>query len=121
MSDVVFHYNNLLAFQQNKHFLQDTFPRKLDMINVTKLELVYERMLADNEVMQELEQITQYALSEIEGNDNRRGRGVYEFVEKQLQIEPIGIVPLYKNEGYVFLRYGTLSEVRIIQLQHNTL
>lgn len=112
LADIVFHYNNLLAFKNNKRFLQDQFPRKLDMLNTQKLELVYERMLADSDLMQELEHITSYAMEEMIGAINE-GTEIYDFVEKQLQIEPVGIIPLYKNEGYVFIRYGTFSEVRI--------
>jgi hypothetical protein len=62
--------------------------------------------------MEELEHITQYAVSEMKDTISE-GAEIYEFVEKQLQIEPVGIVPLYKNEGYVFLRYGAFSEVRV--------
>ena len=112
LSDIIVHYNNLIAFQHNKRYLQDQFPKKIDTINIQRLEMVYERMLADNELMQELEHITQYALDEMKGTINE-GAEIYEFVEKQLQIEPVGIIPLYKNEGYIFLRYGAHSEVRI--------
>ena len=62
--------------------------------------------------MKELELITQYAMEEIKGTIVE-GAGIYEFVEKQLQIEPVGILPLYKNEGYVFLRHGAETSVRI--------
>jgi len=112
LADIVFHFNNLRAFQENKRFLQDQFPVKLDRVNTQKLELVYERMLADSELMQELEHITNYALETMKGTINE-GAEIYDFVEKQLQIEPVGIMPLYKNEGYVFIRYGAYSEVRI--------
>ena len=112
LSDIVFHYNNLLAFQNNKKFIQDFFPKKIEALDMQKLEIVYERMLADSELMQELEHITGYALDEMKGTISE-GAEIYEFVEKQLMIEPVGIMPLYKNEGYVFLRYGTFSEVRV--------
>ncbi len=112
LADIVFHYNNLLGFRNNKQYLQDQFPRQLNKVDMQRLELVYERLLADDEVMQELNQITEYAIDEMKGTINE-GAQIYEFVERQLQIEPVGIVPLYKNEGYVFLRYGTECDVRI--------
>jgi hypothetical protein len=112
LSEIVFHYNNLIAFQNNKRFIQDQFPRRLDKLNMERLELVYERMLADDELMTELEGITEYALGAMK-NTISEGTEIYDFVEKQLQIEPVGIVPLYNNEGYVFLRYGDRSEVRV--------
>lgn len=111
LSDVIFHYNNLVAFRDNKKLMQDNFPHRLDHADMDKLQLVYEQMLADDELMQELERITQYALHEMKTTiDN--GAEIYDFVEKNLHIEPVGIMPLYKNEGYMLLRYGNYSEIR---------
>jgi len=112
LSDIVFHYNNLVSFQNNKQFLQDRFPKKLDMLDMQKLEIVYERMLADDEVMQELSRIVQYGVDEMKTTISE-GAEIYDFIEKKLEVEPVGIMPLYKNEGYVFLRYSKYPEVRI--------
>ena len=112
LADIVFHYNNLVAFRGNKQFLQDQFPKKISKIDVDRLEMVYERMLSDNELMQELEHITTYALEEMKVTIDE-GAEIYDFVEKQIMVEPVGIMPLYKNEGYIFLRDGQYSEVRI--------
>src|SRR5579884_1722547 len=94
LADIVFHYNNLLAFKNNKQFLQSQFPKKLDSVNLQQLEMVYEQILADDEVMLELEQITQFAIDEMKGTISE-GAEIYDFVEKQLLIEPVGILPLY--------------------------
>jgi len=112
LAEVVAHYNNLVSFRNNKRFLQDQFPKKAAMIDLNRLEMVYERMLADNELMQELEHITDYAITEMKGTIDE-GAHIYDLVEKQLMIAPVGIIPLYKNEGYIFLRYGVHTEVRI--------
>ncbi len=112
LADIVFHYNNLVSFRTNKKLLNDQFPKKMERINLSKMEVVYEHILADSELMQELEHITQFAVDEMKLAISE-GAGIYDFVEKKLEIDPVGIVPLYKNEGYVFLRYGNLQEVRI--------
>ena len=112
LADTVFHYNNLLAFRENKQFLQDHFPRRLEGIDIKRMEMVYEQMLADDDLMRELEQITVFALDEIK-QTIQEGADIYELVEKQLQIEPVGIIAMYKNEGYILLRYGAYSEVRV--------
>lgn len=111
LSDMIFHYNNLVSFRENKQFLQNQFPKQLTKIDMEKLELTYEKMLADDELMQELEAITQFAADKMKGTINN-GAEIYELVEKQLQIEPVGILPLYKNEGYMLLHYGNYSEIR---------
>ncbi|MBL7681923.1 MAG: hypothetical protein JNK00_01080 [Flavipsychrobacter sp.] len=109
LADVVFHYNNLASFKEHKKLIQDSFPKQLNNVNLQKLELVYEEMLQDSAIMQELENIVQYALTQMKPTlDN--GAELYEQVEKHLRIEPVGIMPLYKNEGYILIRYGNYSE-----------
>lgn len=111
LSDLVFHYNNLMTFRDNKQLLQSNFPKQFSQLNMQKLELVYEQILKDDEVMQELERITGFALTQLKGSiDN--GAEIYEQVETKLSILPVGILPLYKNEGYMLIRYGSYSEVR---------
>lgn len=111
LSDVIFHYNNLVAFKDNKRFLQDQFPKRINEVNMQKLELAYEQMLADDELMQELENITNFAIERMKSTIDS-GAEIYDFIEQQITIEPVGILPLYKNEGYMLLRYGQYSEVR---------
>ena len=112
LADVVAHYNNLVAFRNNKRFLQDQFPKQVSMIDLNRMRFVYERILSDSDLMQELEHITNYAIDEMKGTIEE-GAHIYDIVEKHMMIEPVGIIPLYKNEGYIFLRYGTQTEVRI--------
>lgn len=111
LSDVIFHYNNLVAFRNNKKLLEGQFPQQLNAFDVQRLELIYEKMLADDELMRELETITHYAIDKMKGIIDD-GTGIYELIEKQLTIEPVGIMPLYKNEGYLLLRYGNETEIR---------
>ncbi len=111
-ADIITHYNNLITFKSNKQLLQQRFPKKIDHIDTAKLEVVYERILADSTLMHELEEITQYALAEIE-ETVREGQEIYEIVEQQLQIEPVGIMPIYKNEGYLFIKYMRDTAVKI--------
>lgn len=111
LADMVFHYNNLISLRDNKQFLQNSFPKQLTAIDLQKLELTYEAMLQDDEVMQELERIIHYATPQLK-QSIEDGAGIYDAVERQLIIEPVGIMPLYKDEGYLLLQYGDYSEVR---------
>ena len=55
LADIVFHYNNIAAFRENKKYLQEHFPKKLSGIQLEKLQLLYEQLIQDDELMQELE------------------------------------------------------------------
>jgi hypothetical protein len=105
LADVIFHYNNLVAFKENKKFLQEHFPKKLTGIQMEKLQVLYQQMVEDDELMKELEDIINYSTSTIK-RTIRSGTEIYEFVEDKLVITPIGLVPLDTNEGYFFLSSG---------------
>jgi hypothetical protein len=114
LADVIFHYNNLVAFRENKKYLQEQFPKKLTMIQMEKLQLLYEQMIDDDELMQQLEEIINYSAGLIKSTISS-GAEIYEFVENKLNIFPVGIVPLEINEGYFFLSEGSYRQTRVYQ------
>lgn len=114
LADVIFHYNNLVAFRENKKYLQEQFPKKLTHIQMEKLQMLYEQMIEDDEMIQELEEIINYSAGIIK-NTISNGTEIYEFVENQLNIFPVGIVPLEINEGYFFLAEGSFRQTRVYQ------
>lgn len=114
LSDVIFHYNNLVAFRENKRFLQDQFPKKLTGIQLERLQLLYEQILEDDDMMRELEDIIHYSAEHMKKTITS-GTEIYEFVEDKLNIFPIGLLPIETNEGYFFLSEGTYRNTRIYQ------
>ena len=114
LADIIFHYNNLAAFRENKKYLQEQFPKKLTGIQIEKLQVLYEQMIQDDELMQELEEIINYATEEIKQTISN-GTEIYEFVEDKLTIFPVGLVPLENLEGYFFLSTGITTDTRVYQ------
>ncbi|MFN8290572.1 MAG: hypothetical protein U0U70_09960 [Chitinophagaceae bacterium] len=114
LSDVIFHYHNIIAFRENKKYLQEHFPKKLTGIQMEKLQLLYEQMIQDDELMQELEDIIHYSAGKIK-HTITNGTEIYEFVEEKLNITPVGILPLDIHEGYFFLSAGKLHHTRVYQ------
>lgn len=112
LAEVVFHYNNIVAFRENKRYLQEHFPKKLTGIQLEKLQLLYEQMIEDSEMMQELESIIGFA-AETMNSTLRTGAGIYEFVEDKLTISPVGLIPLDTQEGYFFLNNGNTSDTLV--------
>ena len=114
LADVIFHYNNLVAFRENKKYLQEQFPKKLTGIQLEKLQLLYEQMIEDDELMQELETIMHYSIAEMK-NTISSGTEIYEMVEQSISIQPIGIIPLDTSEGYLFLRSTHEKQTKVYQ------
>lgn len=105
LNDLVFHYNNLLKFKQNKSDLQKAFPERLTEADIAAVKLTYEKMIQDDSMMQEIEHIISYSLDKMDPA-LQEGREIYEFVESRLKIESIGVVPLYPYHGYLLLANG---------------
>ena len=114
LADLIFHYNNLISFKENKKYLQEQFPKKLTGIQLEKLQLLYQSLIEDDALMQELEDIINYASPTMKKIINR-GSELYEFVETKLKIEPIGIIPLDHNEGYFLLCEGSCKNTWVYQ------
>lgn len=112
LADMVFHYNNIVAFRENKKYLQEHFPKKMTGIQMEKLQLLYQQMIEDDELMQELEDIIHYAAGKMK-TTIQTATGIYEFVEEQIEITPIGIIPLDIQEGYFFLSSGNNKETSV--------
>lgn len=112
LADIIFHYNNIVAFRENKKYLQEHFPKKLTGLQMEKLQLIYEQMLEDDELMQELENIIHYSASRIKKMISN-GTEIYEFVEDKISINPIGLIPLDTKEGYFFLSSGNVKSTRV--------
>ncbi|MDP4149048.1 MAG: hypothetical protein Q8932_14365 [Bacteroidota bacterium] len=114
LADMIFHYNNLAAFRENKKYLQEQFPKRLTGVQIEKLQVLYEQLIEDDELMQELEDIINFATGKMKTAISS-GTEIYEFVEEKLTIYPVGLVPLDSNEGYFFLSEGSFDNTRVYQ------
>jgi hypothetical protein len=112
LADIIFHYNNILAFRENKKYLQEHFPKKLNGLQLEKLQLLYQQMIEDDELMQELEDIIHFSAGKIK-RTIQSGTQIYEFVEEKININPVGIIPLDTQEGYFFLSSGNIKSTKV--------
>ncbi|MEO1254782.1 MAG: hypothetical protein AAFY41_07855, partial [Bacteroidota bacterium] len=49
MSDLVFHYRNLLKVKQSKELMYESFPETLSKADFNKLQLTYNKIINDDE------------------------------------------------------------------------
>jgi len=116
MADLVFHYRNLLAVKENKTLIRESFPKEISLEEFRKLELSYREMIEDDAVMSELESIIEFAIPQIK-DSLQEGSVIYEFVESNCEIAPIGVTPLYAKEGYLFITQPPEKETHVYRYQ----
>ena len=73
-------------------------------------------MVDDDAVMSEHENIIDFSFPTIK-DSLQEGSVIYEYVESQCEISPIGVTPLYANEGYLFVTLPPEKETSIYRYQ----
>ena len=110
LRELLLHHRNLVSIRDQKESLAGNFQKQLTKIDFEKLRLQYSKM-TDDELMRELDDILDYAIPML-GSRLREGTDLYEFVEHEMTIEPVGVVPLNAEVGYIFLRAKEEKTVR---------
>ncbi len=112
LSDLIFHYRNLLHFRENKKLAKRSFPKKINKIELENFSIAYESMMHDAAYMEEVERILAFALPRMK-QEMHKGREIYEAIDKKLKIFPVGIMPLSADEGYLLLKNGETSDTQV--------
>ncbi len=116
MSDLVFHYQNLIKVRDNKQLLFENFPKTLSRADFVKLKLTYDKLIKDDEVMSVIEDLISFALPKLE-HVLEEGKELYEFVESNIEFSSIGVAPIYDQEGYLLLNQDCENKVSIYRYQ----
>ncbi|MEI9921729.1 MAG: hypothetical protein WDO14_23495 [Bacteroidota bacterium] len=98
LSDLVAHYRNLLSIKENGSLITDA------------------SVLEEYATIKELEAIISFAIPEFKSSLDD-GAQIYEFVESNCEISPIGLTSLYAHEGYVFLSQPPDTETNVYRYQ----
>lgn len=116
LSELIAHYKNTVAVRDNKQNLKSHFPQRLSGIDSASGQLSFEAMIADDELMNEIESIIEFALPKFE-QQVEEGRTIYDFIEENLFLHPVGIIPLQANCGYMFLKGGESATTSAYEYQ----
>ncbi len=114
LSDLIFHYNNLILIKSNKKKAVKEFPKKVSQLDFAKFKVLYESLINDPAYMQEVEQILDFAIPVV-NEQLENGKGLYEFIEDKIDIFPVGVVPLNAENGYMLIRDGKETNTKVYQ------
>jgi hypothetical protein len=116
LAELVKHYRNVVALRDGKQHLMENFPGQLSGMDVAGFRLIFEKLMQDDQVMQEISSIIDFSIPAFEKHISD-GRQIYDFVESKLSIHPVGIIPLHTDEGYIFLKYAPERETLVFEYQ----
>ncbi len=116
LSDLLFHYNNLITLKQNKSLIHDNFPKQISKADFEKLQLIYEQIVNDDKIMTEIEDILSYSIPKFKEH-LVTGKGIYDEMEYNMSISPIGLSPLYNDAGYLLINVQNNKETKVYEYQ----
>lgn len=116
LSDLVFHYRNLILLKENQTLIRESFPKELSPESFKNMIFNYRRMIEDDLVMKEIESIMEYALPHFK-DSLEEGSSIYEYVESECEISPVGLTSLYSDEGYLFVTQPPEKETNVYRYQ----
>jgi hypothetical protein len=102
LSELVGHHRQALLIRENLHYLEQLFPHKLKKLDMENLRTVYEKIIEDDSLMEEIESIVNFSIPQFEKH-LMEGKKIFDFVEEHTHIFPVGVIPLNNNEGYLFI------------------
>ena len=97
LGELIEHYRSLNELLENKRKYNKS---ELTQIDLENLELVYTSI--PDELIDNIEDIIIYALTEI-GKIIKEGRDIYDFLERGIEFNTVGVVPKYMDEGFIIL------------------
>lgn len=118
LAELIRHYSKLKNFSENKEQLKSSFPKLLQGPDLDKMKLKYKPLIVDDELMNQLEEIVQYSLPQFK-KAIEEGKEIYEFLEKDMSIEPVGLSPLYQKEGYALLSFEKSNDIYVYRYKVN--
>lgn len=120
LGDLVRHYHHLSELNKSLEQLQQSFPKELSGFDFKLLQVEYERQkVADNHI-QTITEIMEFAIPTMQ-SVIIEGKEIYEMIEQNMELAPVGIIPMYIQEGYVLINTDNTKDVFVYQYQHSVI
>ena len=110
--DIREHLNDLNEYKQSKFKMRRIFPKKFDGIDLDNFKLKYKNTVRDSSLIEEIDAIVDFGLNTLTEKLSL-GKTLLEYIVEQILIEPIGISPIDKTEGYLLICSKNPNEVEI--------
>ncbi|MEN9639376.1 MAG: hypothetical protein RLZZ262_1244 [Bacteroidota bacterium] len=120
LSELCLHYKNLHDLQAGLTNLEKHFHKELTQIDIQQLLINYESTDLKHQEIETIQEIIAFAIPSLR-ETIAEGKDIYECIEQHLEIQPVGVVPLHKEEGYMFIHTTTNPEIYIYRFQQKTI
>jgi len=96
--------------------LRGKFPKRISKIDWVNKTIEHEVVFIDGTDLSAVEDLINWALPNIECVIEE-GMAIYEFVENELSVEHVGILPNYRDEGYLFVPDNKYKKLNLFRFE----
>ncbi len=114
LGDLVTLHRALKELIERSEGLKSALPGRLKAVDLEAQQVVYEWPELDSDEMGRVRALIEWALPRIRAAIEE-GRTIYEFVEENLHMETVGLVPPYVQEGYLLVRDREAEALHVVQ------
>ncbi|MEN9521904.1 MAG: hypothetical protein RL065_281 [Bacteroidota bacterium] len=114
-AELIQHHRNLVHLKYELEKIETSFQKELKEMDLQHVKLIFEKLKADN-VVDEIQSIIDYSLPEME-TEIKKGAEIYDEVEHKLHVFSLGLIPLYKDDGYFIISDFVRKNILIYEYQ----
>jgi hypothetical protein len=116
LSDLIRLHQELSEFLQRQEDLKRSFPQRLKDLDEERPQLTFEPANQEHGDLQAIADLILWALPLIQ-KAIEEGTEIYNFVEEHISVEGVGIMPMYRDEGYWFVREPRRSLLHLMRYE----
>lgn len=116
LADLVDLRNTLVDIKNRLEDLRSKFPKRIRNIDLVNKIIEHEVVFVDGSDLSKVEEFIEWALPYIEAKIEE-GKTIYEFVNEEIRMEEVGIVPNYLDEGYFFVPDNEEAKLLLFQYE----
>ncbi len=116
LSELVNLRSTLLDIKNRLEDIRNDFPKRIKNIDLVNEIIEHEVVFVDGSDLSKVEDLIEWALPHIEAKIEE-GKAIYEFVDDEIRIEEVGIIPNYVDEGYFFVPDNEVAKLLLFQYE----
>ncbi|HWP82345.1 MAG TPA: hypothetical protein VNN76_06795 [Bacteroidota bacterium] len=91
-------------------------PRQIKSIDLKNKRIIFEQPAQEGADFEQVMELIQWALPRIRQIIDE-GTRIYDFVDENIRVEEVGILPIYKEEGYYFVPEHRASQLHLLRYE----
>lgn len=116
LSELIELYSTLKTITSRSEGIRQELPKRIKGLDLKEQRIIYESLELSNDDLQAIEELIQWSLPHIQ-KAIEEGQTIYNFVDENMKVEEVGILPSYIEEGYLLLPEVKGKQLHVIRYE----